>query len=131
MEFPSLGIRRAKYIVFLITTGMYTLYRVLSSLKVECTNTHDDANFCYLHRKFFPTCAVCNKLIAPTKVSFAQLLPKQVDCFFGDTQNSRCWQESRMFWVTWQNAQEHIPLCCVDQFFLRASSQSSIFGFCC
>ena len=62
-----------------------SLVLVISSLKVECTNTHDDANFCYLHRKFFPTCAVCNKLIAPTKVSFAQLLPKQVDCFCGYT----------------------------------------------
>ena len=63
--------------------------------------------------------------------SYKQLLPKQVDCFFGDAENSCRWRERRMFWVTWQNAREHIPSHCVAQFFLRASSQSSIFGFRC
>ena len=32
---------------------------------------------------------------------------------------------------TWQNTLEHIPSRCVAQFFLRASSQSPIFGFRC
>ena len=32
------------------------------------------------------------------------LLPKQVDCFFGDARNSFRWQEMRMFWVKWHNA---------------------------
>ena len=54
--------------------------------------------------------------------------------FFGDARNSSRWPESRTFWVTWQNARQHIPFCCLDQFFLRTSSessQSSIFGFHC
>lgn len=54
--------------------------------------------------------------------------------FFRDAWNSCCWRESRMFWATWQNACEHILSCCVTQFFLHASSessQSSIFGFRC
>ena len=51
--------------------------------------------------------------------------------FFGDARNSCRWRERRMFWVTWQNAREHIPSRCVAQFFLRASSQSSIFSFRC
>ena len=66
--------------------------------------------------------------------SLITLLPKQVDCFFGDARNSYRWQESRMFWVTWQNEREHIPSCCLAQFFHRASSESSqslIFGFRC
>ena len=74
-----------------------------------------------------------NNTLICTEIS-TNLLPKQVECFFGDARNSCRWQESRMFWVTWQNAREHIPLCRLAQFFRRASSessQSSNFGFCC
>lgn len=50
-----------------------SVVRLISSLKAECKNTYNNFNFClWLHRKFFPTCAVCHKLIVPTKVSFEQ-----------------------------------------------------------
>ena len=44
-----------------------------------------------------------------------------VRLFFGGCTKQLLWQESRMFWVTWQNAWEHIPSCCVAQFFLHAN----------
>ena len=49
------------------------------------------------------------------------LVLKQVDCVIGDIQNSCHWQQRVMFWVTWQNAHEHIPLRFVAQFFPRTS----------
>ena len=70
-------------------------------------------------------------ILSPFWHQTKNILPKQVDCFFGDAVNSCRWRERRLFWVTWQNAREHLPLRCVAQFFLRASSQSSIFGFRC
>ena len=32
------------------------------------------------------------------------VLPKQVECIFGDARNSYCWRQTRTFWVKWIEA---------------------------
>ena len=70
----------------------------------------------------------CSLFLNRSRRNCATTVLRQVDCFCGDARNRCRWRERRMFWVTWQNAREHIPSSCVAQFFLCASSQSSIFA---
>jgi len=47
---------------------------------------------------------VYSVVVLKRMANHSQLLPKQVECFFGDARNSCRQRQTRTFWVTWLEA---------------------------